>query len=150
MSKEEKANIAYEENKKLPHKHQIEDSFWIDWYCKGYTAAEQDLSPQLTAYKEVLRELVELADKIKITDTANDSFMFVCKLSKSIEKAKTLMVSQPKEDTCKINEADAGANFVLHQNRWRKVEEDLPEVKKDIYFINIKKSGRKNRDYRYP
>lgn len=45
---------------------------------------------------------------------------------------------------------DKGIEIVLHQNRWRKVEEDLPEVKKDIYFINIKKSGRKNRDYRYP
>lgn len=33
------------------------------------------------------------------------------------------------------NEKDvfkAGASFILHQNRWRKVEEELPEVLTDV------------------
>lgn len=45
---------------------------------------------------------------------------------------------EASEDTCKINEADAGAFYkegfvsgiklILHQNRWRNVEEELPEM----------------------
>lgn len=55
---------------------------------------------------------------------------------------------EANEDTCKINEADAGAfykegfkagaSFILHLNRWRKVEEEMPEVKDLQYFILAK------------
>lgn len=55
---------------------------------------------------------------------------------------------EASEDTCKINEADAGAfykegfkagaSFILHQNRWRKVEEELPEAKEVKYQILIR------------
>lgn len=31
-----------------------------------------------------------------------------------------------------------GANFILHQNRWRKVEEELPEMKEVKYQILIR------------
>ena len=39
------------------------------------------------------------------------------------------------------NEKDvfrAGANFILHQNRWRKVSEELPEVRDESYQILIR------------
>lgn len=59
---------------------------------------------------------------------------------------------EANEDTCKVNEADAGAfykeglvagiNFILHQNRWRKVEEELPEYRDDDYqVLGLLKNG---------
>lgn len=43
-----------------------------------------------------------------------------------------------------INDFKAGANFILSKwqeaNRWRKVSEELPKVKNEHYFINIKRS----------
>lgn len=32
----------------------------------------------------------------------------------------------------------AGANFFIHQNRWRKVEEEMPEVRDESYQILIR------------
>lgn len=57
-------------------------------------AMDKYQSDTLTQYKEALRELVELTDMIKITDTTNDSFEFTCKLSKAITKAKQLLTDK--------------------------------------------------------
>lgn len=62
MSKEEKSKeyalLKLEENG-YRNFHGIESVECA--YSVGYTQSEQDLSSQLTAYKEALRELVELA-----------------------------------------------------------------------------------------
>ena len=32
---------AYQKNQSLPEKYQISDSFWMDWFCKGFSAGQE-------------------------------------------------------------------------------------------------------------
>lgn len=66
-------------------------------YLAGYTQAEQDLSTQLTAYKEALRHLVNLCD----ADSADEVIFYQMEhnidLDMVLSKAKQLLKTQENE-----------------------------------------------------
>ena len=59
-------------------------------YLAGYTQAEQDLSSQLAAYKEALRELVERLNTVH-DNLDNDSRNRKLEVELALTKAKTLI-----------------------------------------------------------
>lgn len=63
-------------------------------------------------------------------------------INKLIEEANKYadskgIYNQHGEDLLRIG-FKAGASFILHQNRWRKVSEELPEVRDESYQILIR------------
>ncbi|SBV91822.1 hypothetical protein [uncultured Dysgonomonas sp.] len=98
MSKEEKAK-EYAEDINLGLtgiKKDIAVTKSFEDYLAGYTAAEQYLSSQLTAYKEALRELVEECEFMVIPDIRSMNHLYkeeidIDKLQDLLTKAKTLI-----------------------------------------------------------
>lgn len=72
-------------------------------------------------------------------------------IDKLIEEEARVYVSEESENNgfynfhgCESVERAfvAGASFILHQNRWRKVEEELPEYKDNDYqVLGLLKNG---------
>lgn len=102
MNKEEKAK-EYNSWRKFISDYQI----WtpaLDKACKiaerqGFNKENKDLSTQLTAYKEALREIVECTNDMENAKTDLEYNIRSAERKITIAKAKKLTVSQPKEES---------------------------------------------------
>lgn len=144
MSKEEKAkeyadntigNYDYAGLNKLEAISELSDA-----YLAGYTAAEQDLSSQLTAYKEALRELVYQIDEIGVNravDYANGSRYYRCMIrDESYDKAKTLIDPDDELEMCENCEKYFHMDAMIHDREGVALcPECFDEIKDDPEFL---------------